>query len=218
MRSGKGGSRLLARQRPLPTRVGGSHGAVRASGYAARGRRPSNTHVRPVTGLALAHLRDLLARHASNQARGSARAIPGRAGPRRPHAGVSARTTCCKSNDSRHDQLLSAEHTDQARRALKNVLQSWRVYQSSRHPFFYSPRCLLDRPAARRQPGHHLQVRPRAGRRRPPRDRGLLRAPRDRSSLIRASAGTWRLAVAVGEPGREGRRSSSDATYRRYMR
>jgi hypothetical protein len=47
MRSGKGGSRLLARQRPPPTRVGGSHGAVRASGYAARGRRPSNTHVRP---------------------------------------------------------------------------------------------------------------------------------------------------------------------------
>jgi hypothetical protein len=47
MRSGKGGSRLLARQRPPPTRVGGSHAAVRASGYAARGRRPSNTHVRP---------------------------------------------------------------------------------------------------------------------------------------------------------------------------
>jgi hypothetical protein len=81
MRSGKGGSRLLARKRPPPTRVGGSHGAVSASGYAARGRRPSNTHVRPVTGLALAHLRDLLARHASNQTRGSARAIPGRAGP-----------------------------------------------------------------------------------------------------------------------------------------
>ena len=76
---------------------------MRASGYAARGRRPSNTHVRPVTGLALAHLRDLLARHASNQARGSARAIPGRAGPRRPHAGVSARTTCCKSNVLLHD-------------------------------------------------------------------------------------------------------------------
>jgi hypothetical protein len=32
---------------------------VRASGYAARGRRPSNTRVRPVTGLALAHLQDL---------------------------------------------------------------------------------------------------------------------------------------------------------------
>src|SRR5258705_12661801 len=41
MRSGKGGSSLLARQRPPPTRVGGSHGAVRASGYAARGRRLS---------------------------------------------------------------------------------------------------------------------------------------------------------------------------------
>jgi hypothetical protein len=44
---------------------------VRASGYAARGRRPSNTHVRPVTGLALAHLRDLLARHGIEPSQGN---------------------------------------------------------------------------------------------------------------------------------------------------
>ena len=75
MRSGKGGSRLLARQRPPPTRVGGSHGAVRASGYAARGRRPSNTYVRPVTGQALAHLRDLLARHGIEPSQGN-RPVP----------------------------------------------------------------------------------------------------------------------------------------------
>jgi hypothetical protein len=73
---------------------------VRASGYAARGRRPSNTHVRPVTGLALAHLRDLLARHGIEPSQGN-RPVPSRdeqalAG-RTP--GVPARTTCCKSND-----------------------------------------------------------------------------------------------------------------------
>jgi hypothetical protein len=81
MRSGKGGSRLLARQRLPPTRVGGSHGAVRASGYAARGRRPSNTHVRPVTGLALAHLRDLLARHGIEPSQGIGPCHPGTSRP-----------------------------------------------------------------------------------------------------------------------------------------
>ena len=59
MRSGKGGSRLLARKRLPPTRVGGSHGAVRASGYAARGRRPSNTRVI----LGEAHLRAVVAEY-----------------------------------------------------------------------------------------------------------------------------------------------------------
>jgi hypothetical protein len=54
---------------------------VRASGYAARGRRPSNTHVRPVTGLALAHLRDLLASRASNQAREIGPCHPGTSRP-----------------------------------------------------------------------------------------------------------------------------------------
>jgi hypothetical protein len=62
--------------------------AVRASGYAARGRRPSNTHIRPVTGLALAHLRDLLARHSiepcqEESARGGNGMAGGPAGSRR---------------------------------------------------------------------------------------------------------------------------------------
>ena len=42
---------------------------------------PVNTHVRPVTGLALAHLRDLLAGHASNQARGIGPCHPGTSRP-----------------------------------------------------------------------------------------------------------------------------------------
>ena len=59
---------------------------MRASGYAARGRRPSNTDVRPVTGLALAHLRDLLARHGIEPSQGIGPCHPGTSTRTRPGA------------------------------------------------------------------------------------------------------------------------------------
>ena len=54
---------------PLPPGWEGPWGRA-GFGLCSRGRRPSNTHVRPVTGLALAHLRDLLARHGIEPSQG----------------------------------------------------------------------------------------------------------------------------------------------------
>ena len=73
MRSGKGGSASWPASGPS-TGVG-RNVARRDSGYAPA-RRPSKSHVRPVTGLALAHLRNLRG-PASNRARKSALCHPG---------------------------------------------------------------------------------------------------------------------------------------------
>ena len=47
-----------------------------------------------------------------------------------------------------------------ARRALQNVLQSRRVYQSSGHRFFYSPRCDRAHPDTSDAPGSLLAPEP----------------------------------------------------------
>jgi hypothetical protein len=60
-----------------------------------------NTDVRPVTGLALAHLRDLLARHGIEPSQGIGPCRPGTSGPSPGARRVSARTTCRKSKVSR---------------------------------------------------------------------------------------------------------------------
>ena len=68
-RSGKGGSRLLARNRLPPTGVP-CHEAVRAPGHAAPVHRRQTPMSGPVTGQPLAHLRELLASRPASQDRG----------------------------------------------------------------------------------------------------------------------------------------------------
>jgi hypothetical protein len=115
--------------------------AVRASGYAARGRRPST----PTSGRSPAwrsRTSETCSRgtHRTKPQEESARAIPGRAGPRRPHAGVSARTTCCKSNDSRHDQFSACRTPPiTTRRVLENVLRSLGCSPSTGRPVLIQP-------------------------------------------------------------------------------
>ena len=114
-RPGKGGSRLLARNRPL-SGGGPCRGAVRAPGYAARVRHRQTPTSGLVTGQALADHRELLARHGIEPShQESARATPGTSRALVGCMRVSTRTTCCKSNDSRHDHHRAPDRAPRAR-------------------------------------------------------------------------------------------------------
>jgi hypothetical protein len=74
---------------------------------------------------------------------------------------------------SRHDQLLSAKHSDHGPEGVENVLQTRRVYQSRGRRFFYGPGC--DRARGHRSPP-------------PPSARTTRRRTPGRSSAARCSA------------------------------